>query len=121
MKKKMVAKGLPLPQHHKEAISRGMKRYYTTHDVPWKGQLRSDEFKNKVSEGLKRAYDNGLTNWNANIKLSKSHKANISKSLIKTWKNKDKKPRAKSIRNKISKGLKRYWKDKNKKSKNVID
>jgi hypothetical protein len=156
MVKKMVAKGLPLPQSHRDAISRGLKRYhsmnemsqeqkdriansqkkrlakrdkaqiqahkdavskgtrkyYETHDVPWKGQTRNDEFKNKVSEGLKRAYENGLTNWNANIELSQSHKDNISKSLVKTWKTKDKKPRSESVRNKISESLRAYWKNK---------
>lgn len=46
-------KGKQMPDDFKEKISRGLKKYYKTHDGPWKGKARSEETKKKISLKLK--------------------------------------------------------------------
>ena len=45
--KEMSKKGVPLPQYHRDAISRGLKKYYTMNDM-------SQERKDNISSGQKK-------------------------------------------------------------------
>jgi hypothetical protein len=70
-------KGLKLTEETKQKISKSLKKYYETHDGPWKNVKRNQEFKNSVSRTLKRLYRNGHTNWNKGKHLTQEHKNNI--------------------------------------------
>ena len=50
-----------------------LKKYYSTHDGPWKGVKRNQQFKNSVSRTLKKVYKNGHTNWNKGKHLTQEH------------------------------------------------
>lgn len=43
-------------QEHCRKISQSLKAYYATHDNPYKGRKRSEEFRRTVSEGVKRLW-----------------------------------------------------------------
>jgi hypothetical protein len=50
-----------MPQAQKDAISRGLKEYYKTHNGPWKGKKKSKELRDSISRSLKKYWKSRKT------------------------------------------------------------
>jgi len=53
-KKRLAKRDMSQIQAQRKAISSGVKKYYKTHDGPWKGTKHSEVTKKRISKGLKR-------------------------------------------------------------------
>ena len=122
MLRTMTIKHSRLSQAHKDAISRGVKRYWSENIMSQerrenisKGQKKRLAKRSKeqvladrqaISKGTQQYYDNHDGPWKG-IKVTEQHKQNISKGLKRYWKQK------KAIRKKISNGIKEWYRKNN--------